>query len=281
MPLHDEQGQGRPGCEHEFHLNETIGRSKNASKAACQRLPHKAIPRKMIRCLAMNKANQLDLFPVKGGVSSYHSPCMMLSQMNLDYKKDCTVPFGAHVQANHETVKMNSNVTRILDAICMRPAQNQQGGHELTMDLNSGKLTTRNIVHKIPVTDVVIKAVETMACAQGFKSLKFENRHGVIFHDADWIAGVDHDDNADDKEEDYDEDHHHVNEDDHAKEELEEQEEIDPDEVEGVMREDANPNTHEEEEPDNPLEEPHDQGDTNVASKGDEEESHATESSTR
>jgi hypothetical protein len=33
--------------------------------------------------------------------------------------------------------------------------------------------------------DVVIKAVETMAYKQGFKSLKFKNRHGVIFHGAD------------------------------------------------------------------------------------------------
>jgi hypothetical protein len=200
---------------------------------------------------------------------------MMLSQTNLDYKKDHTVPFRAHVQANHETVKMNSNVTRTLDAVHMQPAQNQQRGHEL-MDLKSGKVTTRNIVHAIPVTDVVIKAVKTMAHAQGFKSLKFKNRHGVIFHDADWIAGVDCDDNADDKEEDDDEDCHHVNDDDCAEEELEEQEEIDPDEVDGIMREDTNPNTHEEEEPDEPLEELHDQGDANDASEGDEEESHAT-----
>jgi hypothetical protein len=61
------------------------------------------------------------------------------------------------------------NVTRTLDAIYLRPAQNQKGGHEL-MDLNSGQLISRNIVHKIPVTDVVIKAVERMAYNQGFKS---------------------------------------------------------------------------------------------------------------
>jgi hypothetical protein len=77
------------------------------------------------------------------------------------------------------------------------------------MDLNSGKLITRDIVHKIPVTDVVIKAVETMAYKQGFKSLTFNNRHGGIFHDADWIAGVDYDDSYDENEEDDDEEYHH------------------------------------------------------------------------
>jgi hypothetical protein len=66
------------------------------------------------------------------------------------------------------------------------------------MNLNSGKLITQNIVHKIQVTDnVVIKAIETVAYEQGFKSLKFKNQHGVIFHSADWIAGVDNDNNND------------------------------------------------------------------------------------
>jgi hypothetical protein len=84
------------------------------------------------------------------------------------------VPFGAFVQANHESTKTtSSNVTRALDAIYLRPVQNQQGGHEF-MDLNSGQLITRNIVHKIPVTNVIIKAVKNMAYQQGFKSIKFK-----------------------------------------------------------------------------------------------------------
>ena len=68
------------------------------------------------------------------------------------------------------------------------------------MDLNSGKLITRNIVHKIPVTDVVIKAVKAMAYTQGLTTLKFKNRNKIIFHDADWIAGVDYDDNEEDND---------------------------------------------------------------------------------
>jgi hypothetical protein len=114
---------------------------------------------------------------------------MLLNQSNLDYNKHCTVSFGAFVQANHATTKTSLNVIRTFDAIYLRPSQNQQGGHK-QMDLNSGKVVTRNIVNEIPVTDVVIKAVETMAYAQGFQTLKFKNRHGVIFHDADWIAEV-------------------------------------------------------------------------------------------
>ena len=73
--------------------------------------------------------------------------------------------------------------------------------HEL-MDLNSGHVITRARVTQIPVTDIVIKAVETMAHQQGFKELKFKNRHKQVFHDADWIAGVDYADTADEDEED-------------------------------------------------------------------------------
>jgi hypothetical protein len=168
---------------------------------------------------------------------------MILNQTNLDYTKHCVVPFGAYVQANHESTKTSSNVTRTLDTNYLCPAQNQQGGHEL-MDLNSGQLTSRSIVHEIPVIDVFIKAVKNMAYQQGFKSLKFKNRNGVIYHDADWIVGVDYDDpddyDIDDIEneiEDYD------NEEDEDEDQLEQYEEVDeqlepinPEEIEEIIR---------------------------------------------
>jgi hypothetical protein len=79
------------------------------------------------------------------------------------------------LQANHETNQTNSNAARKLDAIYLHPALNMQGGHEL-LDLNSGRVITRARVAKIPVTDVVIKAIEQIAKDQGFKTLKFKNK---------------------------------------------------------------------------------------------------------
>ena len=46
-----------------------------------------------------------------------------------------------------------------------------------------------------------MKVVKNMAKCQGFKSLKFKNRHGVVFHDTDWIAGVDYEENENKNEE--------------------------------------------------------------------------------
>jgi hypothetical protein len=48
-------------------------------------------------------------------------------------------------------------------------------------------------IKTIPVTNVVITAIEKIANDQGFKSLMFKNCKVEIFHDADWIAGVDYD----------------------------------------------------------------------------------------
>jgi hypothetical protein len=148
--------------------------------AAYHRLPYKALPQQMIRYLVPTQASQLNLFPTKGGISPYYSPRTILGLPTLDYEKHCAVPFGAYVQANHETNQTNSNAARTIDTIYLRPAINMQGGHEL-LDLNSGRVITRARVTQIPVTDMVIKTIEEIAKKdQGFKTLKFKNQKGTI-----------------------------------------------------------------------------------------------------
>jgi hypothetical protein len=162
--------------------NRTI---KEQVRAAYHRLPYKALPRQLIRYFVQTQASQLNLFPAKGGISPYYSPRSILGLPTLDYVKHCTVPFGAYVQANHKTNQTNSNASQTIDAIYLRPVNSMQGGHEL-YDLNSGRVITRARVTQIPVTDVVIKAIKQIAEDQGFKSLKFKNRKGAIFHDANF-----------------------------------------------------------------------------------------------
>ena len=119
--------------------NRTI---KERFRTAFHRLPFKAMPRIMIRFLAMECTNKLNLFPVKGGISDYFSPRAILNQRGLDYEKECKIPFGTYVQANNDNLPSNTNAPRTLDAIYPRPTQSLQNGHEL-MDLNTGKLITR------------------------------------------------------------------------------------------------------------------------------------------
>jgi hypothetical protein len=55
-----------------------------------------------------------------------------------------------------------------MDAIYLHPMTNIQGGHEL-MNLHNGYKFTRPRVTEIPVTPLVIAAVESLAKKQGFK----------------------------------------------------------------------------------------------------------------
>jgi hypothetical protein len=151
--------------------NRTI---KEQVRAAYHRLPYKAVLLQLIRYLVQTQASQLNLFPAKGGISPFYSPRTILGLPTLDYAKHCMAPFGAYVQANHETNQTNSNTSQMLDAIYLRPMNSMQGGHEL-YDLNSGRVITRARVTQIPVTDVVMKAIKRIAEDQGFKSLKFKN----------------------------------------------------------------------------------------------------------
>jgi hypothetical protein len=142
---------------------------------AYHQLPYKALPRRQLVWYSVTtQASQLNLFPAKGGISLYYSLRTILGIHPLDYDKHCAVPFGAYVQANHETNQTNSNAARTIDAIYLQPALILQGGHEL-YDLNSNRVITCARVSIIPVTDVVIKAIEQIAKKQGFKSLKLKN----------------------------------------------------------------------------------------------------------
>ena len=64
-----------------------------------------------------------------------------------------------------------------------------------------GLVITHANVTEIPVTDLVIKAVEKMVYDQGFPTtgMKFTNRQGQIYLDNDWIAGVDYDEYEDEE----------------------------------------------------------------------------------
>ena len=105
-------------------------------RVAYHHLPYKVLPRVMIRYLAMVSTDKLNYLPVKGGVSPYFSPQMIVGQTNLEYEKHCSVLFGAYVQASHDTNPTNTNEQRTVDAIYLRPYKNIQGGHEV-MDLHT------------------------------------------------------------------------------------------------------------------------------------------------
>ena len=81
---------------------------------------------------------------------------------------------------------------RTIDAICLCPNDNMQGGH-VCMNLSKGKRMTRNKITLVPLSEVVKNRVEQMAVAQGITHVKFTNKKGNELHNADWIEGVEYD----------------------------------------------------------------------------------------
>jgi len=176
-------------------------------RATHHRLPFKSIPKVMTKYLAMTEVEKLNYFPAKGGVSEYYSPRMLMKKRNLNYKKDCAIPFGTYVQANRENKPTNDNRARTLDAIYLRPTLDRQAGHEV-MNLATGKAITCARVWEIPITPIIIKAVETMAEKQGIKQLKLTTKDKQPLLPNDWVAGVEYDfddEDSDEDDEDYDE----------------------------------------------------------------------------
>ena len=203
---------------------------KERVRAVYHRLPFQAIPKIMIKMLAMECTNKLNFFPPKGGVSQYYSPRMILTGNVLDYNKHCSVPFGSYVQAHNENTPTNSMAPRSLDCIYLRPVYNQQGGHEV-LDLTTKRVITRRSVTPIPITPTVIAAVESMAAEEGMKGIKMRTKTGQVLYDSSWITGVDYDEDEDDL--DYEPDEEEVDD----EEDDENYDEVDPEEVAELLAE--------------------------------------------
>jgi len=171
--------------------NQTI---KERIRAAFHNMPFRRIPKLMIKELSMRVTHLLNIFPAKGGISSYYSPYTILSGKSIDYPKELSIPFGTYVQGSNDPKPSNTNAPRTMECIYLGPVRNKQGGHKL-MDLSTGKMITRRRVKELPMTDIVIRAVEQMAKREGLTTLKFTTRDGKPFESADLIEEVENAEN--------------------------------------------------------------------------------------
>ena len=183
--------------------------TKDSFRTAFQRTGCKAMPVVMIRALGELCARRLNWFPAKQGMSEYCSPSVIMGEPATDCNKHCKHSFGDCVQATTENDPSNAPAERTIDAVCLSPNDNKQGGHRV-MNLNTGKVVARTTCAAVPLAKAVRDKVEQMAKAQGITTIKFANKKGVELPNADWIAGVDYeledndnnenDDNNDDNE---------------------------------------------------------------------------------
>jgi hypothetical protein len=119
--------------------NRTI---KERVRSTYHNLPFKRFPKLMTKSLVENATELLNIFPAKGGISTYFSPYTIITRKAVDHNKELAIPFGSYVQASNEPNPSNTNAPRTLDCIYLGPVRNKQGGHKL-MDINSGRSITR------------------------------------------------------------------------------------------------------------------------------------------
>ena len=148
---------------------------------------------------------------------------------------------------------------RTIDGIYLRPASNDQEGHEV-FDLHTKAVKDCGKIWVVPVTQTVIDRVNSIGKADGFKDLVFSDKFGNLYDDC--IAGVDDDDNDDQNDNENNEEENVIeqqgeNEDDEEdyeqeesddEEDVEADEEITEEEIDDITREPVSNTTIDEQE---------------------------------
>jgi hypothetical protein len=103
-----------------------------------------------------------------------------MSRHKLDAKMHCKVPFGAYCE-----VHVDPDITNIMEprtkwGICLGPTGNMQGSYNYKfLSLSTGKKFTRRKFTEMPMTDSVIKMVDSLGKKERCKNgLSFKNRKG-------------------------------------------------------------------------------------------------------
>jgi hypothetical protein len=125
-------------------------------------------------CMLVNTVVMwMNSFPVKSGISENWSPREIVLRHKLDAKMHCKVPFGAYCE-----VHVDPDITNTMWGICLGPTGNMQGSYKF-LSLSTGKKVTRRKFTEMPMTDSVIKMVDSLGKKKRCKNgLSFKNRKG-------------------------------------------------------------------------------------------------------
>jgi hypothetical protein len=104
---------------------------------------------------------QLNLFPVKGELSSKLSPKQIMLVKVVQYKF-CAMGFGRYCQIHEEDQPCNGMVVRTQGAILLGPSGNAQGGHKF-FTLTTGKVVICWAWTELPTSVAIIERVHLLA----------------------------------------------------------------------------------------------------------------------
>ena len=141
-------------------------------------LPYKLLPKLMIIELMHFCIMWMNSFSVKLGISEKWSPREIVSRHKLDAKMHCKVPFEAYCEIHVYPYITNMMEPRTKWGICLGPTGNMQGSYKF-LSLSTGKKVTRRKFTEMPMTDSVIKMIDSLGKKKRCKNgLSFKNRKG-------------------------------------------------------------------------------------------------------
>lgn len=135
------------------------------------------LPERMIIELVYAKTFFKNAVPALDGVSEVLSPREIVTQQRINYNRHCTLVFGQYVQTHEE--HDNTMQSRTIGAIALRPTGARQGGY-LFLNLQTGRLITRNHWTECPMLCDVINRVQILARRKDRVGVEFRGRTGSM-----------------------------------------------------------------------------------------------------
>jgi hypothetical protein len=147
--------------EHIPEIERKIWVIKEQVRAVIYSIPFNSLPARMLVHAVLFVMKQLNLFPVKGGLSSKLSPKQIMSGKVVQYKF-CAMGFGWYYQIHKEDQLRKGMVARTQGAILLGPSGNAQGGHKF-FTLTTGKVVICWAWTELPTSAAVIERVHLLA----------------------------------------------------------------------------------------------------------------------
>jgi hypothetical protein len=147
--------------EHVPEIEREIWVIKEKVRAVIYFIPFNSLPAQMLVHAVLFVTKQLNLFPVRGGLSSKLSPKQIMSGKVVHYKF-CAMGFGQYCQIHEEDQPRNGMVARMQGAILLGPSGSAQGGHKF-FALTTDKVVIPWAWTELPTSAAIIEQVHLMA----------------------------------------------------------------------------------------------------------------------
>ena len=172
--------------EHVPEIERKIRVIKERVRAVVYSLPLNALPAVVLVNAVLFVTKQLNLFPVKGGISNQFSPKQIMTGEVVHYKF-CSVAFGQYCQISEEGHPRNGLGARTQGAIALGPSGNVQGGHKF-YTLNTASVVVRRDWKALPMPQSVIDRLNAKAKGQPSHPV-FTDRSGNVIGDIPFGVG--------------------------------------------------------------------------------------------